>query len=454
MEKFNLNIDQYFEELKLAGDGELRAISCIQYPVYCIHAKIIDTTPEELDKLDKAILGLLKSSLMETISIANILGLSKRLVENRMEKMAGESFISADRRSLTEDGIDFLENGSEKRYRKKEIDVYLDGATLNPLNKEFSRQNKTYLISENDYFTKTYQNGDTQIQKDFAPDLVHSPINLDKLKNLVSEVPEKEREKLGIPNGLDEIVSFSFTLLSLPILISLSDRGLPQKQVTNGYSHLGDPKSIIQIKESLETQLHGLMIQLKVDSKFDENHNTNTNFPNVFNNWFEIDKNDFGQNRIFSFSKDDFIILLRQHYGIKTVDTDNIYCKENELVVNVTKEMLLSLDSNESNQLTKQSFSKKKLIENVLRKRDYIPYNPTFGIWILFISFDSNDEYVLSIKQVLETYQDSDKKTVVDELLKIENSITVPMRDILKTLELYHVQEEIDINKYMFNPKN
>jgi hypothetical protein len=57
---FSIDIDRFYDELVEKGQ-QLKGIFCIQYPIYCIHANIIDVTPDSLDNLDRAIVDFLIS---------------------------------------------------------------------------------------------------------------------------------------------------------------------------------------------------------------------------------------------------------------------------------------------------------------------------------------------------------------------------------------------------------
>ena len=55
MALFNLDIERYYQTKSEEGI-ELKSIAYLQYPIYCIHATIMDSTPDPLEKLDKAII--------------------------------------------------------------------------------------------------------------------------------------------------------------------------------------------------------------------------------------------------------------------------------------------------------------------------------------------------------------------------------------------------------------
>lgn len=432
MVKLNLNIEQHYLSILEQGFGELRGLVCLQYPIYCIHAKILDSTVEELDKVDKAILTLIDSSSLDSYSIASMLGISKRLIDERIRGMRNENFIQGEGDLLvTKAGFDFIAEGAEKRFKKSEIDFYIDGISLKPMVKEFSWHHSTDLISEEDYSVRTAQNGETYVHRPFAPDLVHEPIRPVKLENEIYQLNESERIKYGIPHGLEKIESFSFTMLTFPVLISLSDSGSANKFVTNGLSHSGDNQFIEQIQVQLVERIGGLIIQLNLDK----------DIAKVKNNWLEIDRSDFGFDRIFSFSKEDFAKYLKKEYGFSSLNPDQIECNKLELKIDVTWDMLdFSVDT-------------RKVIENIIRGRDYLKSSPlTQGVWIFFISFKTSDKLVQEMCEVYEIYRSSEPTSVVDDILDFEKYMMSSLRKVLVSLELQHIQEQIDVDKFMFDP--
>ena len=78
---FSLDIERYYQELEVKGQ-HLKGLFCIQYPIYCIHATITDSTPEALDNLDKVILDFFsRKTSFTTFQIACLMGTTKLLVE-------------------------------------------------------------------------------------------------------------------------------------------------------------------------------------------------------------------------------------------------------------------------------------------------------------------------------------------------------------------------------------
>lgn len=431
MFRINLDIEQHVKTLLENSQGDLRAIASLQYPICCIHATILDSTPDELEKLDKAILEVIKDNLIDSMSIASILGVSKRSIEYRLTKMQNEGFVT-DESTITIEGALFISEGSEKRFLRKDIDIYLDGTNNKLLSKELTMSYSSNFISEEYYNIVTRDNGETSIHRPFAPDLVHEPIIEYTIKKTIESLNEDERTKYGISLGLEKIESISYTLLTLPLLISLSDNGKPIKQITNGLSPSGDNQPIIEIKRTLESKVQGLLIQLKPNS---------IDKPIIYTNWFEIDNNDFGQDRLFHFTEEDFKTLLRIEYGIINLKDENINCGKNELSINITKSNLDHISD------------KKTIIKNIIRGRDYLHRNPLYnGVWKLFISFKTTDELVQEMCDIYSVYTEYNYSPPIELLLKIKEEMKGNFRRILIYLEMHHIMEKIDMNSFMFDP--
>ena len=93
MSLFNIDIEQYYPTQKEKG-FELRYTAQIQYPIYWIHATILDSTPDPLEKLDKAIIRclLLRKNIF-LLEIAQMLSIQKKAVELRIQQMKNEGLI-------------------------------------------------------------------------------------------------------------------------------------------------------------------------------------------------------------------------------------------------------------------------------------------------------------------------------------------------------------------------
>ena len=251
MRDFSLNYEQFDLKLQDNGLGELRSIAFLQYPIYCLHVKIVDSTPEPMDKLDKVILNLFRSDALPSEDIATLLGLSKKLIQKRILILKSENLITLSENKLTKQGIAFLTSETEeKRFKIMNIDIYLDGVNLIPMPNEFRRFHSKDLISEEKYTYHTGKNGKTIIDKLFAPDLVHTAFSAEEIKRKIVEIPSENRNNYDIPEGLESIEKISFTKLTFAVAISLSDSGESIfKTIANGYKHDDNPDAIDLISE-------------------------------------------------------------------------------------------------------------------------------------------------------------------------------------------------------------
>src|SRR5574343_832115 len=106
MSNFSIDIEKYYEELSAMG-RQLKGIFCIQYPIYCIHSEISDSTPDPLDNLDKVIVDFYKVKAdFTSFQIGSIIGTSKSLVQLRLEKLISDNLLRTEDEKyfLTEEG--------------------------------------------------------------------------------------------------------------------------------------------------------------------------------------------------------------------------------------------------------------------------------------------------------------------------------------------------------------
>jgi len=69
------------------------------------------------------------------------------------------------------------------------------------------------------------------------------------------------------------------------------------------------------------------------------------------------------------------------------------------------------------------------------------------------MSFKTQDDFVDEMCQVYDIYQKHNEDDEINNILDLEGSLNNSLRKILIALELNHIQERIDIDKYMFNPE-
>ena len=114
MALFNIDIERYYK--KQADDGfELKSIAYIQYPIYCIHGTILDSTPDPLEKIDKTIIKtLLIKKDISILEIAQLLSVHKKVIELRINKMKNEEIKGNKTFTITEQGSAVMIEGTEK----------------------------------------------------------------------------------------------------------------------------------------------------------------------------------------------------------------------------------------------------------------------------------------------------------------------------------------------------
>lgn len=107
MSRFSIDKDKFYDAFSKMN-RQLKGVFCIQYPVYCIHSEISDSSPDPLDNLDKVIFEFLKiKSDFSSFQIGSIIGTSKALVELRIEKLVIDKLLIkvGNRYHPTEEGI-------------------------------------------------------------------------------------------------------------------------------------------------------------------------------------------------------------------------------------------------------------------------------------------------------------------------------------------------------------
>ena len=358
MALFNLDIERYYQTKKEEGI-ELKSIAYLQYPIYCIHATILDSTPDPLEKLDKAIVKcILISSNMSILDIAQFLSVEKRGVEIRIQQMKSEGLIDGEKKiRVTEEGKEVLIHGTEKRFQKRQHNFYLDGISFRPLSSElYAPKYLKSFFNENEYTFYTNSRGETKSDKPFKPNIVHEPLIKEKVLENIFEIPKNEREAWAIPPGLENIETIDFTKMSMPILVGLMVKNEKSyRELIDGFSNVGDSKKIMSFKSKIESKINKL--ELRIDTWKDKKNETDKF---VFaSNWVEIDKEN-EEDKLQFITNEDLKLAFSKLYDVKFSSEEEIINSKFEIGINVTEEMLLNLKSNRS-----------QLLRNLERGRDY-----------------------------------------------------------------------------------
>jgi len=367
---FSIDIEKYYNE-KSAEGKSLLGLFVIQYPIYCIHANLLDSTPNPLDNLDRVIADFLTTKEdMTSLQISSFLGTSNALVKQRIGLLLDDELLEHDGGGLrlTLEGAQVFKEKKLKRQHKRSFDFYVDGISLHPLPSAFYGHYKYKFVSEYDSFIKTWKNGKETIERPFGPDLVHTPpVKADIIHNIFN-IQGPERLKYQIPTGLQEIEDLTYTKMSLHLMVAALKKDneiekilIDPNAIYNISSGLSYSDVLVQhakiFKPSIESKIKNLEFKLFTRPKKDSDEKEPR--PTLTTNWAEIDKYKDSENKCFNFTKDDIIRAIKGMYGMKTLDENSITNTETNLEININKKILLD------------SSNKGKLINDLIRKRDY-----------------------------------------------------------------------------------
>ena len=436
MALFNLDIERYYHSKKEKG-YEVRSIAYIQYPIYCVHATILDSTPDPLENLDKAIVKSLdKIEGLTTLEIAQILSVQKRGIDLRVDKMISEGFINGKTNfSVTELGANVLIEGSAKRIQRRQYNFYIDGIDFKPLPKElYSFKYLKSFLNENEYTYYTNSHGETRTFKPFKPNIIHEPLVKEMVVENILEIEEKDRENSAIPLGLEEIENIDFTKMTVPILVALMVKeGKPHRELVDGFSVLGDPENILSFLPKLEEKINKL--ELRLDT-WQKNENDLTKF-SFTSNWVEIDKK-YDEGKLQFVQNEDLKIALRKLYKVNIAKEEELINTDFEIGVNVTEDLLMNLE-----------FNRLQLLRNLERGRDYQMTSLKNAIWLVYSSFRTNSSFVKTLLEIKEVLNNARSRKL--DLARIEEKLVdyEIHRKALVILEEYDLLEKIDMKKHM-----
>lgn len=446
---FSIDIEKFYEELEDSGQ-QLKGIFCLQFPIYCIHANITDITSDPLDNLDRAIADFfISKSDFTAFQIGSLMGTSKSLVELRIAKMVHDALLiqtGSDFR-LSDHGIEVFKNKSQIRQHKQSYDFYIDGITLKPLPRAFYTYYNSKFISENDSYYRTNAKGESRLIRPFGPDLVHTPPDKTAIIGALFNIEQNERELFSIPNGLQEIDDISFTKLSLQLLVSVSSNGLLlKKQLIDGFAIYSISENIsyyetlrknVKIFEStIQSKIENL--EFKINIPFFKTDRAEQPKPTLTSNWQEIDKYKTSANKCFSFSSEDLLKVVEQVFQINQVAEESLINSEKEIVINISKKMLLA------------STNRQKVINDLIRERDYKFGNPDNNVFLLYLYYKTNDPFVKAIvdfKKIINNYNVKDIT-----LSWIENhhpEFSKSYRQLLIAAGELELLEKLDIETHM-----
>lgn len=438
MSKFDLNIERYYEQKKQLG-YELKAIAHIQYPIYCIHAIIWDSTPDPLENLDISILRCtLITSGISNSDVSQILSIQKKAVDLRIEKLKEDGLLKPEKKlQITDKGKEIIVSGKQKRLSKKSHDFYIDGIDFSPLKKElYYRKYTNSFYSENDYLYFTDKYGNTQTNKPFRPNIVHEPIEKEKIIEKILSIDSEERGLYDIPKGLEKIEKVDFTKMSIPILVGLSvKKNKIFKDLIDGFSVSGDIININHFYPKIKDRIEDLEVNLDIrEEKI-----------SFSSNWNEIDSSSGKRKRIYFITKDDLKVAFKKYYNIPDIDDNNIINTDYEIGINITKDFIHNLND---------GYSRRRILDHLIRGRDYSIFSGSHGVWLIFIQFRTDCPYIKSLLMVFKFLKDANKKNlnhsqIRQKVIEYEN-----YREFLILIGEFGLLEDIDMRQNMYYIEN
>lgn len=434
MERFSLHIEktiEYYQEQGL----RLQGIIAFQYPVYCIHSTIKDSTPEKEYQIDLTLLKIIDAiPNIDNDSIHRLTNIPKHTIIKRFEQLIKEGFIEGEITKLlvTQEGKNYIKHGNALRYQFRSYDFFVDGRTLKPLRKGFYTKWRKFLISEKQFHTRRGRDGNVHEEKDFNPDLVFTPLDKEDLMSSILAIETEDRETYSIPKGCEDIDKVSYTQLCFPLMIGLflKHNGEVVKTLVNGYAAPGDNDDIRDLSRDLSEIISDSVIQIQSNSEHSivySKHNLNS-LKSVAD----------APTKIYSFSKTDAIEFIKVRGRISIDSEDSLICSEKAIIFNVDESVI-------RNNLGKS----RTLIRNLIRERDYILSQYTLkGVWLINIGYNSSDLFVEELIELYKELKTARKSRELDTFIRkfIENGTSL---EKLTLLQEYDIVENININKHM-----
>jgi hypothetical protein len=446
---FSIDFEKLYEDLSSKGE-QILGMFCIQYPIYCIHSVVLDSTKDPLDSLDKVIVDFLIAKPNYSLQqLGALLGASKSLIEFRINKLIYDGHLITENNNyfLSELGTEVFIHESIIRQHKKSYDFYVDGISLKPLSKIFYSFYSSKYLNESDSYLRTNSFGVTKLIKPFGPDIVHTPLSKTKIIDEIKSIEFQNRDEMNIPLGLMEIEDLSFSKLTLHCIVNVTKKdNTLKKELIDGYPifSLSDNttyydaarKNVFSFEKNLKDRIKNLQFKIVVPRQREEN---NENFkPILTSNWQEIDRHNESENKCFSFSSEDLIKVIEKTFDIKNAHSENIVNEDSEISIDINKEMLLNAPD------------RKKLISNIIRKRDYKFGNTDNNVFILYIYYKTTDEFVkkvVALKTILNSIKVSEMD--VDTFIINYPEYKDNLRNYMVAAGEYEVLEKLDVNQHM-----
>ena len=424
---FNLNIQEYCKELLDNQGLRLRAIGVIKYPVYFIQATIRKYVDDDTYSLDYQILKIIDYfGVTDEKSINLILGVMEGVVRWRIDILEGSGYlmVSNDKIELTEDGAELVRKPDQRIEITVTDNFYVDGYTLKPLASEFYQKHKKYgaihtFIKHGDF--------------DFEPDILHTPPGDTIIENIMS-VPVDKRSAYSIPGGLIELIDFDPVRVIHPlgVVYASNDNGEITKRLIDCCDSCPTDDFLAEQKDLLQDRIDNLFIQpIKKIIKSKDDIEQDKEIIKFGSSW-DFQKSS-ENNVIFNIGKHNLKAIISNHINIEIIEAEDIQISDVSIKWKIDKKYFKNNIEN-----------KQLLIGYLSRERHYIFQHEFTGIWLVFIEFIPNDQFVKDLLKLLSIIEND--KPNWNELI---NDFGLNyLRELLISIGKYFDLESLD--SYLF----
>lgn len=446
MNHFNIDFERLYDTMSKRG-FTLKGLACLQYPIYCIHAEILDTTPDPLSNIDRVISEFyFENPEFTTLQIAYLIGTTKVFIEQRLRILINDGLlIKTDIGiELTSLGTKVFREAVQEREFNRSYDFYIDGITFKPLSRHYYISNRNKFISEEDINHYTDFDGNEQSKKPFGPDIVHTPLDTEKVEKEVLDIERADRDSFHIPTGLKSFTNISFTKQTFPLLvaISTSSEGV-FKEIVDGFPYFSESdnvayydavkKYVFDFEDNLKNKIQSLEFRIYIPQYDISKCNLTTN-------WNEIDRRDQSPKRCYGFSAEDLLILLKNKFYLSSVNLEDVVNEDQEVIVNINRQILRSTSD------------KQKLIRNLIRGRDYSFERYNKDVFLFYMTFSTNDDFIIQLMRLKNLLLQNVKSDVLSIKKIIENDgyFSKNYRALLSESGEFDLLEKLDIEEFMF----
>ena len=420
---FHLSINEYYEELLDHQGLRLGAISVIKYPVFFIQAIIRKYDDDDTYFLDYQILKIIDYfGITDEESINLILGVKVRWRIDTLEN-SGCLMISGDKIELTEDGAEFVREPDQRIEIIVDENFYVDGVTLKPLTKEYYDKHKRFGAIHT-----FIEHGDSDFSPDITPEIPDDAI----VENIMS-IPIDERSAYSIPEGLIEVIRLDPVRMIHPLGVAYAsnDEGDISKRLIDCCDSFPTDEFLLEQKNNLKDRIHDLQVTGTLTKKRREQEVVIRS--EFYTNW-DLQKSSKNQ-IIFGLTSGKLksIISDSPQCNIDVRDVDDLVIEAGSIKWKIDKKYFTANDANTED-----------LINALTKERFYIHQHESTGVWLVFIEFSPNDQFVKDLLKLSGIIEND--KYDWNELI---NDFGVDdLRELLISMGKYIVFEDLDT--YLF----